>query len=112
MNDCVFCKIIKGEINADKVYEDENCIIIKDINPKAKIHLLLIPKSHYALLEEASVSESMEIAFMLNKLASIKDSLGLKDGYRIVLNQGKNSGQEVAHLHFHILGGEKLGDII
>lgn len=112
MENCVFCKIIKGEIPADKVFEDDSCIIIKDIHPKAKIHYLLIPKSHYAVLEEASVAESMEISFMLNKLASMKDSLGLKNGYRIVLNQGSDSGQEVQHLHFHILGGEKLGDII
>lgn len=109
---CVFCEIIKGNIPSNKVYEDETCIIINDINPKAKIHMLLIPKSHYARLEEASVSESMEIAFMLNKLSSMKDSLGLKNGYRIVLNQGDDAGQEVQHLHFHILGGEKLGDII
>ncbi|MBO4412601.1 MAG: HIT domain-containing protein [Clostridia bacterium] len=105
---CVFCEIIAGKIPADKVYEDESCVIIKDIAPKAKIHLLLIPKTHYSRLEEASVSEAMELAFMLNKLASMKDDLGLKDGYRLIINQGKNGGQMVEHLHVHILGGEKL----
>lgn len=108
MDDCVFCKIIAGKIPTDKVYEDDSCIIIKDINPRAKIHLLLIPKSHYARLEEMSVSEAMELAFMLNKLAAMKDSLGLEKGYRLVINQGENGRQEVQHLHIHILGGEKL----
>lgn len=108
MDDCVFCKIIANKIPAEKVFEDESCIIIKDINPKAKIHLLLIPKTHYARLEQATVSEAMELAFMLNKLASMKDSLGLEKGYRIIINQGEYGGQEVEHLHIHILGGEKL----
>lgn len=108
MDDCVFCKIIANKILAEKVFEDESCIIIKDINPKAKIHLLLIPKTHYARLEQATVSEAMELAFMLNKLASMKDSLGLEKGYRIIINQGEYGGQEVEHLHIHILGGEKL----
>ena len=108
MNKCIFCEIIKGKIPAEKLYEDDTCIIIKDISPKAKIHLLLIPKSHYARLEEASVSEAMELSFMLNKLASLKDSLGLEKGYRLIINQGENGGQEVEHLHIHIMGGEKL----
>lgn len=108
MDDCVFCKIIANKIPAEKVFEDDSCIIIKDINPKAKIHLLLIPKTHYARLEQATVSEAMELAFMLNKLASMKDSLGLEKGYRIIINQGEYGGQEVEHLHIHILGGEKL----
>lgn len=108
MDDCVFCKIIANKIPAEKVFEDESCIIIKDINPKAKIHLLLIPKTHYARLEQATVSEAMELAFMLNKLASMKDSLCLEKGYRIIINQGEYGGQEVEHLHIHILGGEKL----
>lgn len=108
MDDCVFCKIIAGKIPAEKVYEDDSCIIIKDINPRAKIHLLLIPKAHYARLEEATVSEAMELAFMLNKLAAMKDSLGLEKGYRLIINQGENGRQEVQHLHIHILGGEQL----
>lgn len=106
--DCVFCKIILGEINSEKVYEDENCIIIKDIEPIAPLHYLMIPKKHYARLEEATVSQAMELAFMLNKLAQIKDELGLSEGYRIIINQGKNGGQTVNHLHVHILGGKQL----
>lgn len=105
---CVFCQIINGDIKADKVYEDESCIVVKDLNPIAPIHLLMIPKNHYAKLEEASVSEVMELAFMLNKLSQIKDDLGLEKGYRIIVNQGEDAGQSVQHLHVHILGGKKL----
>ncbi len=105
---CVFCSIIEGEIPSEKVYEDESCIIIKDIEPIAPIHLLMIPKKHYARLEEATVSQAMELSFMLNKLGQIKDELGLQNGYRIVINQGKDGGQTVEHLHIHILGGRPL----
>ena len=105
---CVFCNIIEGEIPSEKVYEDESCIIIKDIEPIAPIHLLMIPKKHYARLEEATVSQAMELSFMLNKLGQIKDELGLQNGYRIVINQGKDGGQTVEHLHIHILGGRSL----
>ena len=108
MEGCVFCKIVDGEIPAEKLYEDESCIIIKDLNPIAPIHLLMIPKAHYARLEEATVSEAMELSFMLNKLAQIKNDLGLKNGYRLIINQGKDAGQSVEHLHVHILGGAKL----
>lgn len=108
MNDCVFCKIINGDIPAERIYEDESCIIIKDIEPIAPIHYLMIPKSHYAKLEEATVSETMEIAFMLNKIAQMKDDLGLKNGYRLIINQGEDAGQSVQHLHIHILAGKNL----
>lgn len=106
--DCVFCRIIAGEIPSEKVYEDENCVVIKDIQPIAPLHYLMIPKKHYAKLEEATVSEAMELAFMLNKLAQIKDDLGLSNGYRIIINQGKDGGQTVGHLHIHVLGGKTL----
>lgn len=108
MENCIFCKIINEEIKSEKIYEDETCIIIKDLNPIAPIHLLMIPKTHYARLEEASVSEAMELAFMLNKLSQIKNDLGLKKGYRLIINQGDDAGQSVQHLHIHILGGKKL----
>lgn len=107
-NDCIFCKIINGEIKTDKIYEDENCIIINDINPLAPIHLLMIPKTHYARLEEATVGETMELTFMINKISQIKNAIGLKNGYRLIINQGDDAGQTVQHLHIHILGGRKL----
>lgn len=106
--DCIFCKIISGEIPSEKVYEDETCVIFKDIEPIAPIHLLMVPKKHYARLEEATVSEAMELSFMLNKLAQMKDELGLSKGYRIIINQGDDAGQTVQHLHVHIIGGKKL----
>lgn len=108
MDNCIFCKIVNGEIKADKVYEDESFIIIKDLNPIAPVHLLMIPKKHYARLEDATVSEAMELAFMLNKLSQIKDDLGLSKGYRLIINQGEDAGQSVPHLHIHILAGKKL----
>ncbi len=106
--ECVFCKIIEGIIPSEKVYEDENCVIIKDIEPIAPIHYLMIPKKHYAYLEEASVSEAMELSFMLNKIGQLKDELGLGNGYRLIINQGDDAGQTVKHLHIHILAGKKL----
>ena len=101
--DCVFCKIISGEIPSEKVYEDETCVIFKDIEPIAPIHLLMVPKKHYARLEEATVSEAMELSFMLNKLAQMKDELGLSKGYRIIINQGDDAGQTVQHCMFILL---------
>lgn len=108
MNDCIFCKIISGEVKSDKLYEDDSCIIIKDISPLAPIHLLMIPKTHYARLEEATVAETMELAFIFNKISQMKESLGLKNGYRLIINQGDDAGQTVQHLHIHIIGGKKL----
>ena len=107
--DCLFCKIISGEISSEKIYEDEMCIIIKDIEPIAPIHYLMIPKRHYAYLNEATVSEAMELSFMLNKLSQIAGEIGLKNGYRLIINQGDDAGQTIKHLHIHILGGKKLG---
>lgn len=106
--DCVFCKIINGEIPSEKVYEDDTCIIIKDIEPIAPVHYLMIPKKHYALIKEATVSDAMELSFMLNKLSQIADEIGLEKGFRLIINQGDDAGQTVKHLHVHILGGKKL----
>lgn len=108
---CLFCKIINGEIPSERVYEDDDMIIIRDINPKAKVHLLAIPKVHYFLIEEQKVSDTMTLGLMLNKISQLKEKLGVKNGYRLVINQGEDGGQEVKHLHVHILGGEKLGGL-
>ena len=110
MENCIFCKIIAGEIPSPKFYEDEKMIVIKDIAPRAKLHYLCIPKQHFALLgtEEEKV-ETVKHCFSV--IPKIKDELGLSDGYRIVINQGENGGQAVAHLHIHLLGGEKLGEL-
>ena len=108
MNNCIFCKIIAGEIPSAKVYEDEEIIIIKDIEPKAKVHLLCIPKQHFALLEDMDGAQAKIVKRALQKIPALKKELGVEDGFRLVVNQGENAGQTVHHLHIHILGGEPL----
>jgi len=109
MENCIFCKIIAGEIPSPRLYEDEKMIVIRDIEPKAKLHYLCIPKTHFALLDEMDEEKSKILQYCFEKIAQIKDELGLQDGYRIIINQGKNGGQTVHHLHIHLLGGEELG---
>lgn len=108
MEDCIFCKIIKKEIPSQIVFEDENMIIFKDINPAAPIHYLAVIKQHFASLFEMSSTQSALLGECLHKISLIKGALGLDEGYRLVINQGKNGGQTVNHLHVHILGGKKL----
>ena len=108
MEDCIFCKIRVGELPSTKLYEDEDFIIIKDINPVAKIHLIAIPNEHYATLERQTDEGARVLGKILNKIGDLTDSLGLENGYRLVINQGEDAGQTVHHLHIHIIGGEKL----
>lgn len=110
MENCIFCKIVAGEIPSPRLYEDDKMIIIRDIEPKAKLHYLCIPKTHFALLTEMDEEKSKLLKYCFEKIAEIKDSLGLEEGYRIIINQGENGGQTVHHLHIHLLGGEKLKD--
>lgn len=107
-DDCIFCKIAHGQIKSDVVYSDDYMTIFKDINPQASIHLLLIPKTHYANIMEMSEDESVVLGRCLKKLSTIADSLGLENGFRLISNKGKDGCQSVGHLHFHILGGEQL----
>jgi histidine triad (HIT) family protein len=107
-NNCVFCKIIKGEIPSSKVYEDEKMYVFKDIEPKAKVHLLAIPKEHYKLLAEADEKRAETLRSMLLKIPEIAKANGCDNGYRLVINQGDDAGQTVFHLHMHILGGEVM----
>ena len=108
MENCVFCKIVRGELPSAKVYEDEETLVFKDIEPKAKVHLLCVPKEHFATLSELNEGRAALISRMLQKIAAHKDEWGLFAGYRLVVNQGENAGQTVHHLHIHILGGEAL----
>lgn len=108
MNDCIFCKINKGEIPSKKFYEDDKMFIIADIDPKAKLHYLMIPKKHYKLLGEMTESDAADLAACLKKLSEIAPSLGLENGYRLVINQGDDAGQTVFHLHVHVLGGQPM----
>lgn len=110
MDNCIFCKIVKGDIPSTKVYEDEDMIIIKDLNPQAPVHLLLIPKEHYANIVEISDTQAQTLAKCLKKLSTLTDKLGLQNGFRLVSNKGEDGCQSVGHLHIHILGGGKLSD--
>ncbi len=107
-DDCVFCKIIKGQIPSTKVYEDEKMLVFKDIEPKANVHLLAVPKDHFKLLSEMDESRAQTLSYMLAKIPQIAAQNGCANGYRLVINQGDDAGQTVFHLHIHILGGENL----
>ena len=97
MNDCLFCKIIAGEIPSNKVYEDDKILAFRDIAPQAPTHILVIPKTH-----------STVVAHIFEIIPRIAAAEGLTGGYRVVSNCGEDAGQTVPHLHFHILGGKKL----
>ena len=110
MSDCILCKIIDGEIPSKKVYEDEDILPFEDTNPLAKVHILLIPKKHIPTIADIS-EEDIALLGKINWVATrIAEEKGLSaDGYRLVNNCKAYGGQEVFHLHFHLLGGEKLG---
>ena len=113
MKDCIFCKIIKGEVPAKKVYEDEEILAFYDINPAAPIHILVIPKKHITSLAHMQKGDEQIIGKIYTVINQIAQEQGFKDeGYRVIVNCGKNGGQEVMHLHFHILAGKKLGEKI
>lgn len=108
MTDCIFCKIATGEIPADKVYEDDQVVVFRDINPKAAVHLLLIPRKHIDSLEGLTVAHDALIVHMVGLLPSLAKAQGLESGFRTIINTGKGGGQEVFHLHIHLLGGSDL----
>ena len=108
MNDCLFCKFVSGEIPTTKVYEDEDFIIIRDINPQCKNHFLAIPKTHYKFLADMSEEESATLGRIFAKIPKLAGELELERGYRIVINQGEFGQQTVPHLHIHILSGEQM----
>jgi len=109
MNDCLFCKIIAGEIPSAKVYEDEHVYAFRDINPQAPTHILVVPKEHIGSAAELTEENSAAAARCLVATAKIAEREALT-GYRIVSNVGSDAGQTVKHLHFHILGGKRLDD--
>ena len=113
MEDCIFCKIIKREIPASIVYEDEQIIAFKDIQPAAPIHILVIPKKHIASLVELNEEDELLIGKIYTVINKVAEAQGVKEkGYRVIVNCGKDGGQEVGHLHFHLLAGKKLGEKI
>ena len=110
MENCIFCKIVAGEIPSLRLYEDDKMIVIRDIEPKAKLHYLCIPKTHFALLSEMNDVRLEIVKHCFQVIPTLEKQLGLEDGYRVIINQGENGGQTVHHLHIHLLGGEKLAD--
>jgi len=108
MSDCLFCKIVAGEIPSTKVYEDEKVLAFRDIAPQAPTHILVIPKTHIASVAEITADNSAIVAHIFEVIAKVAADEGLKDGYRVVSNCGDHAGQTVHHLHFHILGGKQL----
>jgi histidine triad (HIT) family protein len=113
MDDCIFCKIIRGEIPSRKVYEDEEIFAFHDINPAAPVHFMIIPKQHIASLAEADMGYQQVLGRMLAKAGELARSQGLNDGFRTIINTGRIGHQEVYHLHMHILGGpDQLGPLL
>ncbi|MBR2886012.1 MAG: histidine triad nucleotide-binding protein [Clostridia bacterium] len=107
--DCLFCKIIKGEIPSNKVYEDDAVFAFRDIEPQAPVHILIIPKEHIASANELNDENSAIVGHIFSVAAKIAKSEGIAEGgYRIVNNCGADGGQTVGHLHFHMLGGRSL----
>ena len=109
MDDCLFCKIINGDIPSTKVYEDEYVYAFRDIHPLMPVHVLVVPKKHIACADEVDGSNSDYVAKCFEAIAKIAKAEGLENGYRVINNCGEDGGQTVMHLHFHLLGGEALG---
>lgn len=112
MENCIFCKIINGEIKSNIVYQDDDFVVFPDLNPKAKLHYLAVPRKHFATLAEMNEQDSALLGRILAKIPTLSQILGLQNGYRLIINQkgetGNDAGQEVMHLHIHILAGERL----
>lgn len=108
--DCIFCRIIRGEIPGDILYQDENVIALRDINPQAPTHILIIPREHIPSLVETTVDHKAVLGHMIFVASELAKSEEVATrGYRLVLNSGPESGQEVPHLHLHLLGGRVMG---
>lgn len=110
MNDCLFCKIIAGEIPSAKVYEDAFCYAFRDIQPQAPVHILVVSKEHVANVTEAAALNDEALAGILRAIGKIAAQEKLENGYRVVSNCGPDACQSVPHLHFHILAGQKMAD--
>ena len=107
--DCLFCKIIAGGVKGDIVHQDERCVVIRDINPQAPTHLLVIPRDHIESLDEASQKDEAMLGHLLRVAARVANEEGLAEGgYRAVINTGAGAGQSVFHLHVHVLGGRPM----
>ncbi len=103
--DCIFCKIVSGEIPSKKAYEDDDVLAFYDLEPQAPVHILVIPKKHITSAAEIDGDNSMVVSKIFEAIAKIAKDLDLKDGFRVVTNCGDAAGQTVKHLHYHLLGG-------
>lgn len=109
MNDCIFCKIIAGEIPSKKLYEDDLCYAFYDIEPLAPQHFLVVPKEHLTGANKINEDNCALVGHIFAVITKLTSALGFSDGYRVVTNCGADAGQTVHHLHFHVLGGKTLG---
>ena len=109
MADCIFCKIIAGEIPSAKAYEDELCLAFKDLDPKAPVHLLVIPKTHIQSVDAVTPENSGLVAHIFETIPKIMKDQGITSGYRVITNIGPDAGLTVPHLHFHVLAGKEMG---
>ncbi len=112
MSDCLFCKIIRGEIPCRKVYEDDEVLAFHDINPVAPVHFMLIPKRHLASLADAEKEHEGLLGRMLLLAPKLAKEQGLDNGFRTVINTGRGGGQEVFHLHIHVIGGGNIPPMV
>ena len=110
MDNCLFCKIIAGDIPSTKVYEDDDVFAFRDINPQAPVHILVVPKQHICCADAVNAANSACVAKCFEAIAKIAKAEGLDTGYRVINNCGEDGGQTVMHLHFHLLGGLKLSE--
>ncbi len=108
--DCIFCKIIAGEIPSAKVYEDDSVYAFRDIQPQAPVHVLVVPKAHVASADEINDENAALVAKIFAAIPAIAKAEGLTNGYRVITNCGEDGCQSVKHLHFHVLGGKKLSE--
>ena len=108
MSDCLFCKLVSGEIEPDTVHETETTLAFRDINPQAPTHVLVIPKAHHATIAALAAAEPSVVADLAAAAGAVADQEGLGDGYRLVFNTGAQAGQTVFHVHGHVLGGRSL----
>ena len=108
MSDCIFCKILDGDIPSNRVYEDEHCIAFNDVQPAAPVHLLVIPRKHISSLDALTPQDQELMGHIMTRIPEIARNQGLDQGYRTVVNTGEQGGQTVFHIHFHILGGRQM----
>ena len=109
-DNCIFCRVESGVLDADVVYKDDVCFVVRDIAPKAPVHLLVIPRQHFTYLSDLTIFDHTMLGGMFEAAAEAAKITDIDDtGYRLVINQGNDAGQQVAHLHLHVLGGSRLG---